>query len=31
MDKSTSGPLVKCFDINGNPTAGKVDATIQGY
>src|SRR5574343_1615849 len=26
MDKSTSGPLVKCFDINGNPTAGKVDA-----
>lgn len=31
MDKSTSGPLVKCFDINGNATAGKVDATIQGY
>ena len=25
------GPLVKCYDVSGNPIAGTVDAVIQGY
>ena len=25
------GPLVKCFDVSGNPISGTVDAVIQGY
>lgn len=28
---ATDGPLVKCFDVSGNPISGIVDAVIQGY
>lgn len=32
MDKNeTLGALIKCFDINGNATSGKIDSIIQGY
>jgi hypothetical protein len=31
MDKSATGPLVKVFDISGNPTTGKLDAIVQGF
>lgn len=30
-DKSTSGPMIKCYDKNGNAAAGTVDAFVQGY
>jgi hypothetical protein len=31
VDKSTSGPLVQCFNASGAATAGTVDAYVQGY
>lgn len=31
VDKSTSGPLIQCFNASGAATAGTVDAYVQGY
>jgi len=31
VDKSTSGPLIQCFNASGAATAGTVDAFVQGY
>ena len=31
VDKSTSGPLIQCYDAAGAAAAGTVDATAQGY
>jgi len=31
VDKSTSGPLIQCFNASGVATAGTVDAYVQGY
>jgi hypothetical protein len=31
VDKSSSGPLVQCFNASGAATAGTVDAYVQGY
>lgn len=31
VDKSTSGPLIKCYDSAGALTAGTIDARVQGY
>jgi hypothetical protein len=31
VDKSTSGPLIQCFNASGAVTAGTVDAYVQGY
>lgn len=31
VDKSTSGPLIQCFNATGAATAGTVDAYVQGY
>lgn len=31
VDKSTSGPLIQCFNAGGAATAGTVDAYVQGY
>lgn len=31
VDKSTSGPLIQCFNAAGAATAGTVDAYVQGY
>lgn len=31
IDKSLSGPLIKCLDASGVAVVGKVDAEIQGY
>ena len=31
VDKSTSGPLIQCFNASGTATAGTVDAYVQGY
>ena len=31
MDKSTAGPMVRCYDLAGNPCAGTVDAIVVGY
>ncbi|MFZ2738098.1 MAG: phage tail protein [Burkholderiaceae bacterium] len=31
LDKSTTGPLVQCFNASGAATAATVDAYVQGY
>ena len=31
VDKSTSGPLIQCFNASGTATTGIVDAYVQGY
>jgi Putative phage tail protein len=31
VDKSTSGPLIQCFNASGTATTGVVDAYVQGY
>lgn len=31
VDKSTSGPLIQCFNASGAATTGVVDAYVQGY
>ena len=31
VDKSTTGPLIQCFNASGAATAGTVDAYVQGY
>ena len=31
VDKSTSGPLIQCFNASGAATTGTVDAYVQGY
>jgi hypothetical protein len=31
MDKSVSGPLIKCYDSAGDLTSGSIDAHVQGY
>ena len=31
LDKSTTGPLIQCFNASGAAAAGTVDAYVQGY
>jgi len=31
MDKSLSGPLIKCLDAGGTPVTGTTDVILQGY